>query len=108
MEEELDTETVEQVQEDEELALFLQGKGWQIAKAKLMQRLLDAASILGLKLEGESCKTCGQFVEVKARERAVEMVINWLDEIQGTAQGIKSAQEELKEAGAQEFIEVYG
>ena len=68
--------------EGKKLKEMVEGEGWPIAKKKIMDRLMDAGSVMNFGNELEPQKAV---IEIHAKKMAVEMVYQWIvQDIEGT------------------------
>jgi len=82
MKETLDKDTQKVLNEGERLKSLVENTGWELAKAKLTEKILDLQSIKNL-----SGVTPEEVVsEIKARNTAVDILMEWLKEIEGSAE----------------------
>lgn len=99
MPEELDSETKKILEEGEKAMYFVKGEDWQWAKRKLLQKLSNLDSVKTLKEKGNI------LVEIKARKMTIDMIIEWLDEIEGVAQQhLEQNKEILKKTETEDYI----
>jgi len=100
MPKELDKETQQVYKEGEKAHYLVKNEDWQWAKRKLLQRLSNLDSVRTLKRKGSDPETIIRELEV--RELAIEMILDWLDEIEGIAQQHGEQNKKLLEKVEQE------
>lgn len=80
MTEETDKETQEVFKEGETALYLVKNPDWQWAKRRLLQKLSNLDSVKTIKEKGDI------LLEIKARKMTIDMVLEWLDEIEGVAE----------------------
>jgi len=80
MPEEMDPETQKVFNEGEKAHYLTKGEDWNWAKRKLLQKLSNLDSVKTLKEKGNILQ------EVKVRQMTINIILEWLDEIEGVAQ----------------------
>lgn len=76
----LDKQTAEEIREGKEWERFVEGEGWQRAKNLLIQKLSVIDSLTQLPEDGDLIH------ELKARQGAILLVLEWIKEVEGKAQ----------------------
>ena len=79
-EEELETEKV--LEEGEKIARFVDSEEWNLVKRGLNESISAAESILGI----ESKDQDSMFREVAAKQLAVEIVRQWIEDVEATVE----------------------
>jgi F0F1-type ATP synthase alpha subunit len=103
MDRELDKETKEQVKKGKEIEKLVDSKGWKMAKQKLLDDLIDLDSIRGLTNEDlEKPEKLG--MNLKARKTAIDIVLDWIHEIEGDAEKSKDNRQMLEQGRKGEII----
>lgn len=77
---EMDKETQRVFREGEKAMYLVKSEDWQWAKRKLLQKLSNLDSVKTLKEKGNIAQ------EIKVRKLVIDMILEWLDEIEGIAQ----------------------
>jgi hypothetical protein len=96
-------ETRNLLTKQEKVSNFVDSSEWDLVKACLTEKLADAGSILGL----ESKDADSLFKEVAARQLAVEIIREWLTEIEGIAVQYKENKKSLNQHPEDQFIRTY-
>ena len=86
-------ETQKILQEGEELYQLVRGEGWAAAKRKLVDRLRDAGSIFSI----TETDPQAAFQKLAAQQIAVELVMGWLEDVEGSAADWKNNQEQYND-----------
>ena len=77
----LDKNTAKQLREADELKQLCKSDGWAIAKGKILEKILELSSILNI-TEQDPQKVV---VLMAAKQEAVQILTEWLGEIEGIA-----------------------
>ncbi len=95
-----DKET-QKVFKEGETAMYLTKSGeWKWAKRKLLQKLSNLDSVKTLKKENV-------VQEIKVRQMTINIILEWLDEIEGTAQQhLEQNKELLEKVEEEDYIRV--
>lgn len=88
-----DRETQKVLSDQEKIKLLTEHDGWGIVRKKLLDKLMDMGSILNIQDLSPDKIT----VEVAGRQLAFQVLKEWLDEVEGTAQQFKNNSELYKE-----------
>lgn len=99
---ELDKETRDVLAEGERWENFVSSPGWQEAKVRLLSKLAEFNSVSSIVLEARSLEDIGR--EVAMRNGAVEMVLQWLKDIEGQAQISKNNRESFTKQQEQQIM----
>ena len=82
----LNKETQEVLSDGDQLSLMIKGTGWAIARKRLIDQVMDLQSIRNIN-EAEPEK---MMLDIKARNTAVDILIDWLKDIEGSAEQFKN------------------
>jgi hypothetical protein len=81
MKEKPDKETGKILEQGEKLALFVQSEEWQNIKNILFKRLGSISSFDEEELNKKTDEEIGK--EMKVRQKVIQVVIDWIDQIEG-------------------------
>lgn len=99
-----DQETQKILTEGQKIEAFVSSQDWKLIKEKLFSKLITVDSIASIDSTGMNND---QFIkEVQARAGAVQLVIEWIKEIEGIAVNNRSNQELFQDI-RQESIHKY-
>jgi len=98
-----DKETQRVHEEGEKAHYLTQNEDWKWAKKKLLQRVSNLDSVKTLKIgKGEDT-----VLDIKVRKLVIDMVVDWLDDIEGIAQQHREQgpnRRELKKVQEEDYI----
>jgi len=77
----MDKETGNALRDAEELKQMCTGKGWHIARHKILEKILDLSSVLNT-VESDPVKL---MTIIAAKQEAVKILTEWLNEVEGLA-----------------------
>ncbi len=79
----MDKDTQNVMTDGERLRLLCQHEGWDVARKKLIEKITQLQTTIGLKMTDPQ----QMFIEVQARTLAAEMLFDWFkNDIEGTAE----------------------
>lgn len=96
MPKETDPETQKVFEEGEKAMYLTKSEDWKWAKRKLLQKLSNLDSVKTLKEKGNVA------LEIKARKQTIDIILEWLDEIEGVAEQHLEQNKDLLEKYEQE------
>lgn len=94
----IDPQTQKVLKDGEILANLVDSDGWKMAKKRLCDSLLTVMDIMTLEKKDDIVQ------EIGARQLAVQLVMNWISEIEGTANQHTSNVELLKTMLKEDYI----
>lgn len=101
--EELDKETKKILTDDEKVARFVASDDWKEVKKRLFNKLIAFDSIAGIdKGEKRSFEDIGR--EAAMREGVSRMVLEWVQEIEGTASHQRSTADLMKKIRTESIV----
>lgn len=77
----IDKDTLNVLSEGETLKFLTEHSGWGIARRKLMDKIIDLQSIKNIRASSPE----EVVADIKARNAAVDILMEWLKEIEGAA-----------------------
>ena len=96
---EIDKETQKVYKEGEKAYYLVKSEDWQWAKKKLLRKLSNLDSVRTLNKKEDLNQ------QIKVRNLAIDMILEWLDEIEGTAQQHSEQNKELlKKVEEEDYI----
>lgn len=98
----IDTETQKVLSEGDQLKYLTEQSGWGIVKRKLMDKIMDLGSVLGL----DSTDPHKLAIEIAARQLATKILIDWFGEIEGKVDQHKANVDILNSLKDEYIIEV--
>lgn len=103
---EVDKETSKQLTDGEELQRMTESKGWGLARAKLVDLIIDLQNIHNLDEGGASIDNV--VVDIKSRKAAVAILHAWLKDVEGTVEQHKNNKDLMidKAISDSEYIQV--
>lgn len=90
----VDRETKAVQTEGQLMRLLIEGDSWPLAKGKLMSKVLDLQSIRNIDDKQDATAVV---MDIRARNTAAEILIEWLREVEGIADQHKSNTPLIKE-----------
>jgi len=88
--------------EGKRLKELVESEGWQIAKKKLMDKLMDAGSVMNFDSKLDPQKAV---IEIAAKKMAIEMVYEWITrDVYGTVEQHKSNSKEIFNEMKEDYI----
>lgn len=75
----IDAETSKILSEGERLKQLVESDGWKIVRERLMNRMIDVQSVLGLDIEDPQ----KMLIAVGARKQAIQIIYDWFRDIDG-------------------------
>lgn len=97
-----DDETKKVLTNAEHLRLMTEGQGWEIARAKLIDKILDLQNINNIDVASPEA----MMVDVKARKMAVDLLFGWLRvDVEGAIVQAAHTAQALANHGAESFID---
>lgn len=98
----MDKQTTKLLHNGEELKMLVESDGWAIARKKLLDMISEVDSLTNFEREK---KTNEEIVsEMGARQIAVEILMNWLRDIEGSVVQYKTNAEALKENKSESYL----
>lgn len=98
---ETDPETQRVFKEGEKAYYLVRSEDWKWAKRKLLQKLSNLDSVKTLKEKGNIPE------EIKVRKRVIDIIIEWLDDIEGIAeQHLEQNKDLLEKVEEEDYIHV--
>jgi hypothetical protein len=100
----VDKETAESLRQSTELRHMVESDGWKVAKAMLVERiaLLDSVSTIPSDLSFEEIGK-----EALFRARAISLVQDWLNSIEGRLEQADQQQETLVDLQSTQIVRTY-
>ena len=95
-----DPETTKILDEVEELALMVKGRGWGIARRKLIEKIIELGDILALD-EKDPQKL---MMEIAVNQQAIKVLLEWFKDIEGEAARDKSFKETFRNAKKETYL----
>lgn len=96
----LDKETLNVINDGEEIKRLVESIGWQLAKKRLVERIIDLQSVMNV--AGDTAETV--VIDLKARRIAVDLLLEWLKDVEGTAKQHESNKDMLLKIQHESFI----
>lgn len=78
----MDSETKKVIGEQKGLQSLVSHESWGVARQKLIDKILDLQNAFNILDVDEK----SMFIDLKARKIATEILVEWLREVEGTAQ----------------------
>lgn len=105
MKKELDKETKKVLSDGEQINDLISSRGWSIAKKKLLQKvaILDSISSVPQDIQNPM----NRLRELEIREGVVSVILEWLRDVEGTAQQFKSNAEILQVEKEDSLVNYY-
>lgn len=88
----MDKETYDIVSEEKKIENFVKTEEWGIIKEKWANAILDLQSIRNVKLTDPQQVA----IEIQARNLAIDILMSWMQDIEGTAEKSKNSNIEIK------------
>lgn len=85
------------------MRLMTQSNGWQLAKKRLYIKINDINSVLGVDITNPNLIN-----EIGAKQLAVKTILEWIQDIEGTASQHSSHQEILRKENINEYLRYEG
>lgn len=101
----IDIETQQILTEGQQIERWVNSDDWKLVKKKLMSRLITVDSISSVPSENLSNEQLLR--EYSVRNGAVNLVIDWIKDIEGTAMNNKTNQEIFKEAREDSIVQYF-
>jgi hypothetical protein len=95
-----DAETRIVYDEGEHISSLVSSEGWKLAKRALSSRILEIGNILSIS------KTENAVQELGARQIAIQLVLDWLRDIEGAANQHKSNKDIYADLQREEYVRV--
>jgi len=103
MEKELDKDTQKVITEGEKISRFVDSDDWKLIKGKLFQKIALLNAIDSIPLEKLNSEELAK--TVRERASVVDIVVGWINEIEGTSQAHKTQNAKfVKETSESEII----
>ena len=102
---EVDKETDKLVAEQKKIYDFVKSDDWSLIKKKLFDKLITIDSIASVPKEGKSAES--MLLEYRTREGVVSIVLEWIKDIEGTANQYLNNQELMNNIRKESLIEYF-
>lgn len=102
----LDKDTQKILSDGEKMEEFVKGEGWALAKKKLYDRLITLDSISSVPKKGFTPER--RLKEFEIREGVVSVILDWISDIEGTAQSAKHNREAMREVREDSIVQFFG
>ncbi len=102
---ELDKETTKVFEDGQKMQDFVENDGWKLVKRKLFDKLITFDSISGVPKDKKSLEEIGK--EAVMREAVVDIIIQWIQEVEGTVNQHKSSRKVIEEIRADSIIQYF-
>lgn len=96
----LDKETTETLSKQQTVSDFVQSDGWSYVRAKLIDKIMDLQSIKNI----DSSSPENAVLDLKVKNACVDILIEWLKEIEGEAAQGSYNLETMRESQKDEII----
>src|SRR4051812_10539068 len=100
----LDSETQQVLLEGDKIIDFVKSEGWQNARRKLYTKLITVDSISSIP---DQMDAAAQLDEMRIRRGAISLVLDWIKEIEGSAQQAQNNKHSLTEIRQESIIEYF-
>ena len=95
------SEDLKIAREKQQIANFVSSSEWQIVRQSLIDKIMDLQSVMNVMDDSSVEKIV---IDMRSRKISIEILLEWLREIEGTALEVKSTPSILKDTG---FIRNY-
>lgn len=91
----MDKDTRKSIEDGQKVEDWINSEGWQVVKRKLLAKLATLSSVRAIPLESRSAEAIG--LDALTRAGAVEMILEWINEIEGQAVQSHYNREQMQE-----------
>jgi len=102
---ELDKDTKKVIDDGQKMTDFVENDGWKLVKKKLFDKLITFDSISSVPKDKKSMEEIGK--EAVLREAVVEIIIQWIQEIEGKVSQHKNNRKVIEEIRKESIIQYF-
>ena len=100
--EKIDPETTKILTQGGKMTAVIEGEEWQSIKKRLYKKLAEFSAFGSLEFQSKSDAEIGK--EIKRRHSVVELILSWIDEIEGIPAQHKANLEAFKKGQTEDYL----